>query len=110
MAQEDLGYLMAKPEIEDISGNTELIREMRDYFIEKGIEGWLNEHPDTTQVDMFMAAHNFHKYVVMMVATLWEENIPKNRTYRLADMTFRDAMKELSRDYQNQKALAAHPR
>lgn len=48
-------------------------------------------------LELFMAAHNFHKDMVWRVARLLELNEGHDqwKTFREADMTFRDAMRDL---------------
>lgn len=65
-------------------------------FMGEALEAWLKDHPESKDIEVFMAAHNFHKMVVLGVAKRWEDILgsPKNQTLRVADMTFRQALRE----------------
>lgn len=77
--------------------NVEKVEEIVNWLVEKGLESYLTEHEDVQQADVFMAVHNFHKYIVLSIAMQWESQVPVNQTLRMADMTFRKAMRELRR-------------
>lgn len=49
-------------------------------------------------VDAFMVIQNLHKFIVKGIAEEWEkQGIPMDKTLRMADMTFRNSMRELRR-------------
>lgn len=53
---------------------------------------------DMSYVDVFMVVHNVHKFIVKGIAEEWErQGIPMEKTLRMADMTFRNSMRELRR-------------
>lgn len=58
-------------------------------------------------LESFMISHNLHKLMVDNIAYIWSSRnkIPEQNTYRAADMTFRQAMKDLRRQLPNQKTL-----
>lgn len=59
---------------------------------------YLTENPQSA-TDVFMSVHNFHRVLVLNLAKEWEkEGIPIYQTYRMADMTFRKAMREERRN------------
>lgn len=56
---------------------------------------YLGENP-TPMTDVFMIIHNFHKRMVREVALRWAtEGIQPKDVFRMADMTFRRAMREM---------------
>lgn len=81
---------------QDIKAPTEEVEAMTIYLLEK-----IKEYVQTNQVQMisvFMACHSAHKIVVNDLAKRWTlEGIPIDKTARMADMTWRKAMKELWR-------------
>lgn len=83
---------------EEIKADTELVDAMKIWIIDKGIKSWMDENPNTRQIDMFMAIHNVHKSIIVAIAKQWEPGIPANQTLRMADMTWRKAMRELRRE------------
>lgn len=64
---------------------------------------WLTEHPNTKHVDLMMGFHSAHKTVVHNIAKQWEKelNMPYQQTIRVADLSWRRAMKELWRSVPN---------
>lgn len=47
-------------------------------------------------IDAFMIMHNLHKIMISAIAQDWEpQGIPKEKVFRMADMTFRKAMREM---------------
>lgn len=78
-------------------GDHERISELSNVLLDK-LGEWVNEHPETEPIDVFMAAHSFHKLIVMTLAQQLEPQTPATQTFRNADMTFRKAMKELWRN------------
>lgn len=76
------------------------VNEMTQFVLEHGLEVWVREHPDTLLVDLLMTGHNIHKIVAKTVATRWEasDNMPAQQTLRIADLTFRKAIRELIRE------------
>lgn len=81
---------------EDIRGDAKKIQEITNFLFNEALVQYLKEHP-SRQVDVFMAVHNFHVRVVKDIAPQWEPGIPKDVTFRMADMTFRKAMREAKR-------------
>lgn len=80
----------------DITGNQEEITKFTNWLLEK-IGEYVKDN-QVTLIDAFMTAHNVHKRVVDDIAKRWSiDSFPVDRTYRLADMTFRQAMRELKR-------------
>lgn len=74
------------------------VANLTDFLLQECLEPWLQKHPEMTLVDIFMGIHNFHWMMVKTIARSWEPGVPSHRTYRMADMTFRDAMKRLKRE------------
>lgn len=65
--------------------------------LEKALGEYTKEHPEATFADVFMAAHSFHKLVVRGIAVAWGAEIPPAKTYEMADVTFRKAIRDLKR-------------
>jgi len=63
-------------------------------YLMLAFEEYLKGEPQSA-TDSFMIAHNFHRAMIETIAHSWEPNIPTNQTYRMADMTWRKAMREL---------------
>lgn len=80
---------------EDVKANLEKVETIKQWILEKGIVSWMEANPETTQIDMFMAIHNVHKVIITSIAKQWEPGIPAYQTYRMADMTWRQAMRDL---------------
>lgn len=79
---------------QEITGNTEIITKATDDLI-KYLAGYFEDNK-ITFVDAFMVAHNLHKFVVKDIAEKWEaEGLSSRNTYRMADITFRKAMRTL---------------
>lgn len=58
----------------------------------------LAENKDTSILDMFMVGHSFHKVVVTRVALQWARGeIPIEKTFKMAEITWHKAMRELWR-------------
>lgn len=83
---------------QNIQADPVKVAELTDFLINESLEPWLENHRDIRMVDIFMAVHNFHWMTVKSMAMQWEPGIPSYKTYRMADMTFRDAMKRLKRE------------
>lgn len=55
-------------------------------------------------IDVFMIGHSFHKVVMLNVMARWQaDGVPPETTYHLADMTWRNAIRQLTK-------LASRPR
>lgn len=81
---------------------------LTEFFLDK-MKEYVGEKP-TTMLALFMAVHNFHKLVVMDIAQIWQKgNQPVDQTYRLADMTFRQSMKDLSTPGSRKKRRQSKP-
>lgn len=81
-----------------IKANADNVKAITQFLITNGVDAWVKEHPDTQAIDLFMAGHSIHKYIVSQIAVTWSRNgIPPDKTIRMADQTFRKAMRELWR-------------
>lgn len=80
---------------EDIKANIEVVTDLATY-LENALGEYCAQHKEIRQIDVFMGAHSFHKLIVRSMAILWgAEGMNQNQIYRMADMTFRKAMREL---------------
>lgn len=81
---------------EDIKAPAEEVIAMTNFLLEQ-IKEYVKEH-EIQMISVFMACHSAHKVVVNDLAARWSlEGIPPHRTARMADMTWRKAMKDLWR-------------
>lgn len=78
---------------DNIKANPEEIKKMQTYMLEK-LDEYLQENP-SSEIDIFMFAHNFHRYIADDMARRWERMTPRNQTLRMADLTFRAAMRAI---------------
>lgn len=79
----------------EIKADQKIVTELT-LFMEQGLKTWLKEHPETRLLDVFMAAHSLHKVIIFEVAKRWAmEGVPEKKTYHMADLTFRRAMRDL---------------
>jgi len=78
---------------DNITADTEVIRKLQEYMLEK-LGEYVAENP-TREIDILMWAHNFHRYIVNDMARRWEKNTPRHQTVRMADLTFRKAMRDI---------------
>lgn len=81
------------PENENLQGDAQRINEIQKFLLE-ALDAWLKDHP-TRDIDVFLAAHNFHRFIVQSMSTRWEPGVPAWNTLRMADLTFRKAMRDL---------------
>lgn len=81
--------VVEQPEIAKIlKGTNFLLNQLAEYT---------TENP-TSVVEMFKIVHNFHRLVIKDVAAKWAKGgTPEEHIYRMADMTWRKAMRELQR-------------
>lgn len=78
---------------DNITADPETIQKLQEYMLEK-LGEYVEQNP-TREIDIFMWAHNFHRYIVDDMARRWERNTPRHQTVRMADLTFRNAMREI---------------
>lgn len=80
---------------ENVEANEDEVKKLTDFLIAK-LDEYYHENP-TQAVDAFMALHNFHKLGIKSLAILWSAStsVNQNQVYRMADVTFRKAMREL---------------
>lgn len=90
--------LMSDTKVTDnVSARQEVVEDGTKYLADRFIE-YVQEHKDITLIDVFMMCHSFHKLIVNDVAARWElEGIEASKTYQMADLTFRQAMRDLRR-------------
>ena len=81
------------PKNENITGDPYEIAAGTEYLLGK-LDEYLKEH-NLRDVDVFMIAHNFHGFIVKDMAKRWENGVPQHTTIRMADLTFRKALREL---------------
>lgn len=78
----------------NVQANLELVAKATD-----DIEAFLDKYFTENKLDLatcFMSIHNGHKRMVVKIARLWSINgVAENQTYRMSDLTWRKAMKEL---------------
>jgi len=78
----------------DWVANESQVLGIANFMVDK-LNEYLKEHP-TNLKDVFMGVHMFHKRIVVDIAAkMVAEGIEANRTYRMADTTWRKAMREL---------------
>lgn len=73
-------------------------------FLMDTFAAYAKEH-NFTALELFMTSHNFHKDMVYKVSRLLEmtEQFPRDKVFREADLTFRNAMRELRAKYLDKK-------
>ena len=80
----------------DVIGNQEEITKFTNWLLNK-VGEYLVEN-NVSYIDTFLSLHNTHKRIVDDIAKRWAiDGFSADRTYRLADMTWRKAMRELKR-------------
>lgn len=80
----------------DIKADMQTVVDMTTWILRNGVDSYLKEHPGTSFIDAFMAMHSAHKIVISNIAANWAlQGVPEEKTYRMADMSFRQAMREL---------------
>lgn len=77
----------------NIEADPEKVAELTRYLLEQ-LDEYLQNH-NIPATDTFMAVHNLHVMIVTHIAKRWESIVPEVQTYRMADMTFRKAIREL---------------
>lgn len=81
---------------QEIIANGEVVNRLTEEFTEHILTRLIEEK--VTFPDAFMVMHNVHKRGVMSVGYEWEKaGIPREKTFRMADKTFRKAMQSLWR-------------
>jgi hypothetical protein len=81
---------------EDVKANLERVRAASAFLFQQFLE-YAAEH-ELSLVDVFMVGHNFHKQIVTNIAARGlSEGMEPTHTFREADMTWRMAMREMSR-------------
>lgn len=79
-----------------IEANLDSVIEINNWIIE-ALDGYIQSKGTKVPIiDIFMAAHSFHKSIVLMCANAWSQNgVDPKKTFKTADDTFRHAMMEL---------------
>lgn len=77
----------------NIEANPENVAEVTKFLLEKFDEFLKQNNMPAT--DTFMGVHNFHVMMVQHIAKRWGSIVPEAQTYRMADITFRKALREL---------------
>ena len=85
----------------NITANPEIVKAGTDYLLET-FDEYLKGHP-IPSTDCFMICHNFHRIMIMAIARQLEPQIPYRRTLRMADMTWRNSIREMWRNEPNSK-------
>ena len=82
----------------EITADQEKVTAMTKYVMQNGVDAYLMEHKDISLIDCLMVSHNIHKLMVTRIAEQWVKlGIPAEKTYRMADLTFRKAIRQLWR-------------
>lgn len=81
---------------DELKGDPVKIQAATDYLIDR-FEEYAKEN-ELSLADVFMCGHNVHKIMVKNVAKRWSLNkMAEVKSYTMADMTWRQAMRELKR-------------
>jgi hypothetical protein len=77
----------------EIEADPEIVAAGTTYLLEKYNE-YLREHP-ISAIDTMMIFHNAHVMVAKEIARKLKTAVPEHQTYRMVDLTFRRAIREL---------------
>lgn len=77
----------------NIEANQESVASLTMHILE-AVDRYLREKP-TSSVDVFMSIHNAHVMIANNCAEEWKSIHKPSHTLRMADMTFRKAIREL---------------
>lgn len=81
------------------TANPENVENIQNFFLARA-EEYLTRGEETNLLDLFMGVHSFHKMIVVFCGKKWleEGGVDMKKTYQMADLTFRSAMRELRRE------------
>lgn len=85
-----------KMDPDDIKADADNVRMFTDTMLK--LTGMYLANEQISVIDVFFGIHNLHKLMVADIATRFaSDSYPAEKTYRLADMQFRKAMRDLKR-------------